>query len=109
MAVDIYISEDLVTEWNDVGDIRAVRDTDTDVEQIKQSIVISIIERGQNTVSSFTGTAIEQQRGEIEETIRANDTTEPPITVTVDEVNTEDRTITFVAETARVELPLTIS
>lgn len=104
MARDFAINSSLQTTWNEVGDITDV----TGENQIEQSIVIDIIENVGLGAPALTDTAIEQKRGDIEQAVRGNDMTEPPIQVIVNEINPEEEYIIFDIGTNHVSLSLTV-
>lgn len=102
MAIDFALTDTLQTEYNERGDIRAVR---ADAQQ-RQSIAIGVIERVQLARPSYDATRIEELRSRIAEVVRAHPETEPPIAVSVVDRDTEAGTLTFGIETARVSLTL---
>jgi hypothetical protein len=103
MPEDIYFDENFITEYDEVGDIRTVRDR----AFVKQAVATSVIEYTPDTPVGFTPTAIEDRRSAIEEATRDNRFTEPPIAVTVEKKDQSTREVTFRVETNRVSFPIT--
>jgi len=105
MAEDILVTENLFTQYDSVGDT----DTVTEEAQIRQSVAIAIIERVGFGAPPLTPEEIEERRGKLEDTIRASEYTEPPISVTVDAIDVSNQSVTFKAQTNRISLPLTFN
>jgi hypothetical protein len=103
MPEDIYFDENFLTETDEVGDIRTVRDESF----YEQTVTVSVVEDTPNTPVGFTPTALEDRRSAIESAVRDNQFTEPPITVTIAETNETTQTVTFEVTTSRVSLPIT--
>ena len=103
MPEDIYFDANFVTEYDEVGDIRTVRDR----EFVKQAAATSVIEYTPDTPVGFTPTDIEDRRSAIEEATRNNQFTEPPIAVTVEKKDQSTRAVTFRVQTNRVSFPIT--
>jgi hypothetical protein len=106
MAEDIFINENRDTEWDEIGDIRTVTDDPNDARQIRQSLAISVMEAVGLGAPTFSDNGIESYRGEIEDAIRSNPASEPPISVIVTNVNYDEQSITFEARTNRVTLEI---
>lgn len=104
MAIDIAYNENLQTEWGGSGDIKLV----TGIDQIEQAISTSIIERVGRFIPSMTPTKLEEVRGRIEQAVEQNTFSEPPIDVWVDEIDREERKVTFGIKTNRVTLTETL-
>ena len=102
MAEDILVTTDLTSQYDSVGDIDTVRGE----AQIQQAVAIEIIERFGFGAPPLTPEGLEERRGKLEDTIRASEYTEPPISVTVDAVDVTTQSVTFKAQTNRVTLPL---
>jgi len=105
MARDIRFTERFETEWNGRGDIDDVRG----VEQIHQSIVISVVENVGLAAPTFSPTTIEEHRGDIEAAVERNEFTQSPINVEVETQDPEAQSITYTISTARVSVPITFS
>jgi hypothetical protein len=103
MATDVELTEGLRTEWNEVGDLRTV----TEKAGIKQSITISVLRLADRSTPALTNSEIEQQRSDIEDAVRADPLSEEPITVTVDEIDRDEQTITYAVSTRRVDVTVT--
>jgi len=104
MPEDIAIDENFVSTFDEVGDIATHRDS----EAIKQAVAVSVIEFTPNTPVGFTSTAIEQRRGNIEQAVRDNSFTSPPIDVTVANTNQTEQTITYSVTTNEVTFPIDV-
>jgi len=97
MTEDIAIDERQDTRWDEVGDIA----TRTGDEQLRQSIVISVLRGAELTAPSFAPEDIEETRGEILAAVRANERTREPIRVTVSTRAPEQQRIEYAVQTAR--------
>ena len=110
MPTDIHYDSDFQTEWTARGDLRTVTDRDIDGEttaaQIHQSVVTSVIERTGLSAPGLAPTDIEERRGDIERAVRSNDQTEPPVRVFVEDIDYENRRITYRVTTDRVSVPI---
>lgn len=104
MPEDIYFDENFTTEVDEVGDVR----TRTGAAAIRQAVATSVIEYRRRTTSGMSPTAIEDRRSAIEDAVRNNTFTEPPITVTVTDVDHETGTITYQVQTNRLNYPITL-
>lgn len=107
MAEDIFISESLRTEWDEIGDLRTVEDEENDAAQIRQSLAISVMEDVGFGAPSFDDTSLEAFRAEVERAIRNNPQSEPPIDAIITDVNHTEQVLELEASTRRVSLPIT--
>lgn len=107
MAEDIFISENLRTEWDEIGDLRTVEDEPNDAVQIRQSLAISVIEGVGLGAPSLDDTSLEAFRGAVERAIRDNPQSEPPVDAIITEVNHVEQFVELEARTNRVTLPIT--
>jgi len=99
MARDIAINENRRTEYNEGGDARNAND----ITFVINRVFIGIYEFVDMSPPQFTDTAIEEQRGKIETAVRRNSFTEPPIRVTVKNVDYDERFIKYSISTKRID------
>lgn len=104
MPEDIYYNENFRTEFDAVGDIR----THTGEDAVQQAIATSVIEYRRETPNGLTPTDLEERRSAIEDAVRGNTFTEPPVTVTITDVDYRENTVTYQVTTDRRSFPLTI-
>jgi len=83
MSEDIAIDENFQTSWDSSGDIETVRGDN----ELAQSFIISIVENVDLT-TTLVASAIEEQRGAIEQAVRNNPRSDDPIDVFA-EINRE--------------------
>jgi hypothetical protein len=102
MPVDILYNEDLDTEWAIDGDIKK----SVGIEQIRQSLGISVLESGYLTSPSFSPNDIEERREAIERAVRRNPLSREPIAVRVSDVDATASRIDFEIITDRVRFPV---
>jgi len=105
MPVDIYVDEHFDSEYDEVGDIRTVDGT----EYVAQTTLIAIIEGVDETLSTLRPTDVESYRGAIESVVKDHHATSPPYSVTVQDVDHTNRTVTFSVETATASFALGVS
>jgi len=105
MAIDYELTTELGTRLSKRGDIQAV----SDAEEIRQEIVIAIVENADLTTPPLTESALEIQRSSIEQAVRNSDRTLEPITVSVSTIDRENETVTYDVVTRRVSVPLSTS
>jgi hypothetical protein len=79
MAVDIELTEDFETFWDQTGDIATTNGT----EQIAQNISIRLEEEVDLTAPSPTAEAITEQQQDIRSSVESNAVTRPPYDVFV--------------------------
>mgnify|MGYP006919951080 CR=1 FL=1 len=79
MAVDIELTEDFETFWDQTGDIATTNGT----EQIAQNITIRLQEEVDLTAPSPTAEAITEQQQNIQSSVESNEATRPPYDVFV--------------------------
>lgn len=102
MSTDIKFDSQRSTSWDEVGDIKTV----SGVAQIRQSVVISILEGVDLAAPSLSSTEIEEQRGAIQSAVRRNENTLDPITVDVAEIDHDEQKVVYRVRTRRVNLPI---
>lgn len=103
MPVDIKLTEDFETQWDEVGDIDTISGTDYTI----QCIVVGIVENVDLAPSSLSATDIEEHRGAIEQAVKDNHASSQPITVTVTDISDENQSVTYAVKTAEAEFTVT--
>ena len=106
MAIDIEATEDWETYWDGTGDIA----TTNGQAQIAQNVLIRIREEVDLSAPAPTPSAIETQRADILQSVRDNEGTEPPYSVTVVEspldstATDEVLSVSYEIQTSRITL-----
>lgn len=103
MPEDIFVNEELDTEYDDVGDIASVAGD----AYVHQTVVVAVVEQVGLDAPTLDPTPIEEHRSRIADVVADHHATTTPTSVTIADVNADEQSITYLIESANAEFSLT--